>query len=123
MARLSGSESARGPESNVPVPPRYLQPKGKFRFRSTPCALPSVSAARPSGLRIGTIQRSVPAGGCQALERLGDRDAGRLVPVDTADDEHRAATRRADLVRVDRPPVDGVADYAHDRPARDGRGG
>jgi hypothetical protein len=35
---------------------------GEFRFRSTPCAFPPLSAARLSGLRTGTIQRSTPRG-------------------------------------------------------------
>src|SRR5438128_2628107 len=38
------------------------QRQGKFRFRSTPCALPRVPACTPSGLRSGTSQRSTPGG-------------------------------------------------------------
>src|SRR5437868_2078176 len=65
--RASRSDNARGPDSYTP--PIGRQRHGKFRLRSTPCPFFRVSAATPSGLSTGTIQRSRSRGAIRSNAR------------------------------------------------------
>ena len=109
-ARVSGSESGRGPGTPDPSGrPPALHSDGKLRFRSTPrpfCRRPS---AKPSGLRFETTQRST-AGDERARIRV------TAVPAHSSPWMQPTTSARVGLVvsprrmRPDRPAPRGSAD-------------